>query len=172
MRNVLSLALLGAGLLITGCGDLLSLHALYTEQDNVFDPALEGRWENKDELLIVQRESPGYIATLQSKKTPSELLKYEVRLVEIKGVRFADILPVDAVGHMFVRVRVTDDQLRIAFFDTKWLRQQVPHEEADVAEGKKQAMLTAHTPELRSLVARYASEPKAFDDGMEFRRMK
>jgi hypothetical protein len=28
------------------CGELLSLHALYSKQDHVLDSALEGRWED------------------------------------------------------------------------------------------------------------------------------
>jgi hypothetical protein len=47
-------------LLTSGCGDLLSLHPLYTEQDRVFDAALEGRWEDNDNPLTVEREGAAY----------------------------------------------------------------------------------------------------------------
>ena len=165
-------AICGAALLITGCGDLLSLHTLYTEKDQVLDPTVEGRWEIEDDQILVERAASGYLMTLQSKKDPSESSKFEVHLVDIGGVRFADILPRDAIGHMFARVRVTGDQMRIAFLDSKWLRGQVPHDEADMSGGQKQAVLTAHTPELRKLVAKYASEARAYDEEMSFRRAK
>ncbi|MBK5292674.1 MAG: hypothetical protein JJE04_13470 [Acidobacteriia bacterium] len=61
MRQMPILALLGAGLLNTGCGDLLSLHSLYTAQDDVVDPALEGKWENKEEFVIVERATDCYL---------------------------------------------------------------------------------------------------------------
>ena len=41
-----------------------------------------------------------------SKKDRKELSRFEVHLVDIAGVRFADILPNDGIGHMFARVRV------------------------------------------------------------------
>jgi hypothetical protein len=155
---------------VAGCGDLLSLHALYTAQDRVFDAGLEGRWENEDVRLLVQREGDLYNVTWQS-RNPSESAKYEVHLVDINGVRFADALWVDAIGHMFLRVRVTEGRLHLAFFDSKWLRQRIPHEEADVDQGKKQAVLTAGTSQLRELVGRFAREPEAYDDNeLVFRR--
>jgi hypothetical protein len=163
MRNAAVLALLGPVLLLTGCGDLLSLHPLYTDRDRVFDLAVEGRWETDDDVLTVSREDDAYTVTLQSKKDPSERSQYEIHLVDIKGVRFADLLPAEGIGHMFLKVRVAEGQLHLAFLDSEWLRQRVPHEQAEVAKGEKQAVLTAPTPELRKLVEQYALEPKAYD---------
>ena len=173
MPSLGGLALLTSALLMVACGDLLSLHALYTTQDHVFDAALEGPWENEDDRLLVRREGDLYRVTWQSKKNPSDSAKYEVHLVDINGVRFADALWVEAIGHMFLRVRVTEGQLHLAFFDSKWLRQRISHEEADMDQGKKQAVLTAGTSQLRKLVGRFAREPKAYDDKeLAFRRSK
>src|SRR5262249_49573466 len=154
------LALLSAALLITGCGDLLSLHALYLPNEKVIDPAIEGKWENKDNLLTIERAADFYDVKLQSKKDPSESAKYEVRLANIGNIRFADLLSADIIGHMFLKVRVTGDQLHFAFFDSKWLRERIPHEEADLVNHGKQAVLTQQTAELRNLVAQFASQPK------------
>jgi len=174
MRRVPILAVLGTALLMAGCGDLLSLHALYTAQDNVADPALEGKWESKNDVLLIQRfarlASDFYEVKLQSKKNSSESAKYEVRLVDVGGVRFADLLSADTIGHMLLKVRVSGDQLHFAFFDSEWLRQRVPHEEVDLVNNRKQAVLTAKTPELRNLVAKYASERKAYNEEVTFRR--
>ena len=164
-RHVPIFAILGAMVLVTGCGDLLSLHALYTSQDRVLESALDGRWEDDDDPLTVQRAADGYNVILQSQKNPSESEKYQVRLVDIAGVRFADLLPEDQIGHMFLKVTVTGDQLRVAFFDSEWLRQRVRHEEADIENGRKRAVLTSPTSELRRVVAKYAAEPKAYDQG-------
>jgi hypothetical protein len=176
LASIRILALLVAAMLTAGCGDLLSLHALYTAQDNAVDPALVGKWENKDDVLLIERfsrlASDFYEVKLQSKKDPSESKKYEVRLVNIGGVRFADLLSADIIGHMILRVRVSGDQLDFAFFDSEWLRERIPHEKVDLANNRKQAVLTAKTPELRNLVAKYASEPKAYDEEVTFRRAK
>lgn len=150
-------------LLLTGCGELLSLHSLYTAQDAVFDTALEGRWESEDSHLLVERQGGFYNVTLLSKKNLDPPTKYEVHLVDINGVRFADLLEVGAIGHMFVRVRVVEGRLSLAFFDSAWLRQQVPHEGAEVEQGKTRAVLTIGTSQLRETVARFANDAKSYD---------
>ena len=172
MRKTLLLAALGSALLTSGCGDLLSLHPLYTEQDRVLDPALEGRWEDDDNLLTVTRDGTAYEIVFRSKGTPLEQQRYEMRLVDIGGVRMADILPTGGVvGHMFLRVRVSTGELRIAFFDSAWLRKRIPHEEARVAKGNIQAVLVARTPELRKQVRKYAGVPEAYDDEIRYGRV-
>lgn len=98
--------------------------------------------------------------------------EYEVHFVDIAGVRFADLLASDTIGHMFVKVRATENQLRFAFLDSEWLRQRIPHEQSPIENGRKRAVLIARTPELKKLVAKYASEPKAYDDEIVFTRMK
>jgi hypothetical protein len=171
VRKAVILAVLGSALLMTGCGDLLSLHPLYTGQDRVFDAALEGRWEDDDNLLTVERSGDSYEVVLKSKKDPSEKQTYEMHLVNIGGVRFADILPTGGIlGHMFLKVRVSASELRIAFFDSAWLRERIPHEDVLVAKGNRQAVLTAHTPELRKQVEKYAAAPEAYDDEIRYRR--
>lgn len=154
-----------------GCGDFLTLHALYTAQDRVFDSAIEGRWENDKLILQVERSGDLYHATLQPKSEPSEERDYNVYLVDIGGVRFADVLWTEAVGHMILRVRVTDGQLHLAFFDSEWLRNRVPHEEADMNNGGHQAVWIAPTRQLRAVVAKYARETRAYDsEDLVYRR--
>ena len=170
MRRLPIAAVLTMATLAAACGDLLSIHALYTAEDRITDPALEGLWQNDEDRLIVTREDDGYRAMLQNKKTPTDAKNYDVHLVDIAGVRFADLLEEDTIGRMIVRVRVADGQLRLAFMDTKWLRERVAHEEAVIGPHRTQAILTLRTPELREMVARYAKEPKAFDEETVFRR--
>jgi len=164
MRFLSAVAFLAAAFLTTGCGDLLSLHTLHLPQERVFDAALEGRWENDDDVLTVERAGDSYKVTLQSKQHPEESSKYEVYLVDLGGERFADILWTEAVGHMFLKTVVAGDQLRLTFLDSQWLRDRVPHEEADMDGGRKQAVLTARTGQLRDMVAKFAREPRAYDD--------
>jgi hypothetical protein len=45
----------------------------------------------------------------------------------------------------------------------------VPHDEADIELGNKQAILTVPTPELKKLVAKYAHEEKAYDKEIVFK---
>jgi hypothetical protein len=160
-----------ATLLNCGCGDLLSLHPLYTAQDRVLDPALEGRWENADNLLTVTRDGIAYQVTLQPKTSPSQPQEFEVRLLDLGGVRMADIIPTDGMlGHMFLRVRVAGGELRFAFLDSAWLRQRIGYEDVHVAKGNTQAVLIARTPELRKQVKKYVAAAQAYDDELVYRR--
>ena len=110
MRKALLLTALSSALFTSGCGDLLSLHPLYTEQDRVLDPALEGRWENADNLLTVTRDEIAYQVTLTPRTSPSQPQEFEMRLLDLGGVRMADIIPTDGMlGHMFLKVRVARD---------------------------------------------------------------
>lgn len=171
-RTIVPLCLVAA-LVTNGCGDLLSLHALYSSQTRVSDPAIEGRWENDDERLEVTRATDHYRITLQPSRPAGEGVKWEAALTDLNGVRFADLLAPDTVGHMFARVQVTASELRLAFLDSEWLRQRVPHEEADLQDSRKQAVLTATTPRLRRMLEKFAREPRAYDAQEHvWRRMK
>jgi len=165
-------AVLGTALLLTGCGDLLSLHPLYSKAQPLFDTAIEGRWESTDNILSIQRAGDLYELELRSRRDPpADPSRFEVNLVDIGGVRFADLLPIDQIGHMLVRVHLNGNELRLAFLDSEWLRQRVPHEDAEVDHNRTQAILVQKTPELRKLVARYANEPLAYDKEVSYRRV-
>ncbi|MEO8026126.1 MAG: hypothetical protein ABI823_06615 [Bryobacteraceae bacterium] len=156
--------------ILTGCGDLLSLHPIYTPQDKVFDAAYEGRWESDDDILTVKRSGEKYEFTLENKKPKGSPREYEAHLLDIRGVRFVDLIPATALGHMFAKVRLTGGELRISFFDTKWLRDRIPHEDAEVAGNESMPVVILKTGPLRKLVARYALEPKAYDKDLVYRR--
>jgi len=173
MRETRIGMLASAMLLSTGCGDLLSLHDVYTAQSQVLDPAIEGRWENDDNVLQVRHVEDAYQVELQAKSDPArEPSKMEMHLTDIGGVRFADVLPADQIGHMILRVRLNGDQLRIDFFDSAWLRQRIPHDEADIENRRKQAMLVQNTVRVRSLMAKFAREPMAYANETVYRRMR
>jgi hypothetical protein len=151
-------------LVASGCGDLLSLHSLDSPQTRVWDPAIEGRWDGKDEQLAVTRSGDHYQVILHSTRPVEEGNRWEATLTDLNGVRFADLLAPDTVGHMFARVQVNEHELRLTFFDSEWLRERVPHEEADLQDARKQAVLTASTPQLRKMLAKFAREARAFDN--------
>ena len=162
MRAALVALCLTLALVASGCGDLLSLHALSSPQMRVWDPAIEGHWQNEDQRLDVTREGDHYQVILHFPRNPEEP-RWEVTLTNLNGVRFADLLEPDTVGHMFAKVQVNASELRLMFFDSEWLRQRVPHEEADLQDARKQAVLTGSTPQLRRMFAKFVHDPRAFD---------
>ncbi len=172
IRQALSLAVVvAAALAACGCGDLLSLHPLYTAEDRILDPALEGRWENEDYRMTVTRDGPAYLVKHEPRSGPSEVQEYEMRLVDLGGVRMADIILTGGeLGHMFVRVRVSDGELRFAFLDSDWLRGRIKHEDVAVARGNTMAVLVARTPALRREVQKYANVAEAYDEELVYKR--
>jgi len=120
--------------------------------------------------MVVTRMGDRYEVLLQARPASGEPTKFELHLLDIQGVRFADIEGADQIGHMILRVRQAGGQLKIAFMDSKWLRETVPHDDADTELGAKQAILTVPTPELKKVVAKYAREEKAYDTEIIFNR--
>jgi hypothetical protein len=155
---------------MVGCGDLLSLHALYTKETQVFDPSIEGKWQNDDNSMVVTRMWDFYEVLLQGRPAHGDPTKFELHLLDIQGVRFADLEGADQIGHMILRVRQSGAQLHVAFMDSKWLRETVPHDDADTERGAKQAMLTVPTSQVKNLVAKYAKEERAYDKEIVFSR--
>jgi hypothetical protein len=139
------------------------LHSLSSAQTRVWDPAIEGLWNGKDEQLTVTRSGDHYRVILHSTRPVEEENRWEVTLTDLNGVRFADLLAPDTIGHMFARVQVDAGALRLTFFDSEWLRQRVPHEEADLQDARRQAVLTGSTPQLRRELGKFVREPRAFD---------
>jgi hypothetical protein len=172
LKRFLALSLLGSCIFLAGCGDLLSLYALYTPSTAVFDAAYEGKWENKDNTLTVQRSEDRYEVTLLAKYQGGEPGKFEMHFVDLHGVRFADLLPEDHIGHMILKVRVEGQRLHLAFLDSDWLRAHVPHEQADIDHNRKQAVLIQRTPQLQKLVDKYALEERAYDTEVVFDRVR
>ena len=170
MRRSKIALLLTIGVATTACGDLLSLHGLYKPESQVFDSTVEGAWEREDDRLFVQRSTDGYSVRAEDKRDASDVLRYEVHLADVNGVRFADLRQEDTIGHMLVRVRVVNGELRLAFLETAWLRDRIPHESADVERGQTRTVLTIPTEKLRELVSRFALEPRAYGGELVFRR--
>jgi len=153
----------------TGCGDLLSLHPIYTAQDQKFDPVVEGRWESDDDVLIVKRASNAYEFTIQGKRFGKVAAReYEAHLVDIGGVRFVDMIPTQSLGHMFAKLRVSGGKMTINFLDSKWLIEKIPHEMSEVAKNETMPVVTMKTEALRMVVTQYAAEAKAYDKDMVF----
>jgi hypothetical protein len=177
MSRTLGAAVLMSTLALTGCFELPSLHALYTAEDHVLDPALEGRWENNDAQLVVEREGDFYTATWTWMagvvEEPSVPINITARLLDLGGVRLADVfVGAHGIGHHCFHVQVTDGELHLESFDSKWLLQRISHAEADLDNGKTMAVLITRTSSLRKLVGRWARDPQAFDARNEliFRR--
>ena len=174
--------LFAAVLLLAGC--VPSLHPLFTPQDLVFDPGLTGQWRLDDARWEFTRAGDHYRLVMREKKErPSFVTAY---LLDLDGVRYLDLIPDKLPGnsfqagylaplHSFYRVWRNGDRLKLGGLDADWLKQAIARGSVSIPHVVRggDLLLTAPTPELQTLVKRFADDPKAFpNSGDEFRRSR
>jgi hypothetical protein len=162
-----------AVLLMTGCGSMVSISPLYSDGNAIQEPGLVGTWQagDGDDILVIRpADNKAYQVLYTSMKDASPTMLFQVRLVELQGVRFADVMRNTAgwtiPGHCFAKVALAGDTLKFSFLDSDWLKEQI--------QGLKQGELTVlpdSTASLQQMVSKYANEPRALDAETEFQRL-
>ena len=193
MRLLRILIALGILTLSTGCQQIVSLHPLYTEEDLVSEPALEGFWvlEGNGEFAMIKATgSDSYQITY----TMTEIFKgggesqYEAHLVRLGDHLFLDIFPDERAmeelsdkqvgypiiwGHTFLRIEIEEDVLRVTFLESEWMEKKIRSEELKLVhelKGGDLIVIAAPTRELQAFFAKYGDDSKAFHDPGEFHR--
>lgn len=184
---------------LSASGCLRSVHKLYTENDLVYEPALEGQWEEGEgkslwtftrdgqkryELLYRQRVTDQNVPGRGDFTVPA---KFEAHLVRLGKHLFLDLFPKDVVSrndlfavhvipaHTFSRVELSKSTLRLAMLDHEWFKRMIDEGRLAVMYEeieKGQYVLTAKTPDIQKLVVTYAEDPDAFSDPTELTRTK
>lgn len=174
MRFTLWLAVLAGVAGMTGCAPSVAIHPLYSAQDLVSDPALEGSWTARaGEVWRIQKSGDAYdVAVVQGDSTDAST--FRVHLLRLGGYEFVDVAAksdpdIGVAGHMFGKIRIDGDDLYVAMIDEGWLKQMAEARLAPqfvVGEGK-QIILTAPTSELQAFVLMHAADPGAWEDDAE-----
>ncbi len=157
---------------MTGCSSVVTLNPVYSgDREVVQDLPIEGVWADGDDNWEIRREGNGYTVTQENEH-------FKAHMTAIGGDRYLDIEPVDAPAltvavHMIVKVRMEQDNLCVAIMDSEWLRDQLktifPMHSVQRGDG---LLLTAETAELRRMVERYGSDPRAFGDTETMARVR
>jgi hypothetical protein len=178
--------------LLASC--VYSVHPLDQGKPSVVASNLAGTWTAKDEdgkleLMTIEEPAPGeYEATFTSPDS-GRRFRYKVRLARLGELVFADVqlmgevkgesveeLPVGAAAlHMFFKVSLTGDQFGISLIDPQWLKEQFDAHKLSLAHeefGDSTIILTAQSPQLRTLLLEVGANPKAFPDNALFTRKK
>jgi hypothetical protein len=173
MRNLFLLLALPAALLLTGCGPMMSVHPLYTDQDLANDLPLAGRWtdEEGEAIAVVKAEENGYrVLWFADDSGSGEVERFDVHLVRVGDSRFLDVMlqqqnAFTIPGHLFVKVWFEGDVLCLGMLKEDWLSSQ-PDFPAHTKVGSQPSriVLTTATPDLQAWIKRYAHEARAFDD--------
>ncbi|HMD49895.1 MAG TPA: hypothetical protein VKG79_12380 [Bryobacteraceae bacterium] len=168
-----------AAVLLTGCGDLLSVEGLANKGNTVFDPTLVGAWNSGDAVIIVQAgddQSYGiHWLGAEGTQTP-QIVRMEGRLVKLGEQRMLDLTAADPGAfaipcHVFLRVRPVKEGLKVQFVDSKWIREQVPGSLASFMQDNH-PVLTAPAPQVEAFLLKFGFDERALDDPMLLRPLK
>ena len=171
-------------LLLAAC--VPSLNPLYTSNQLVFDPGLEGTWVEKEghnTWVIRKGEDKGYEIRYTEDGVPAG---FEGQLVELGDHLFLDLYPAEPEirndfykghlirAHTFGRIRREGDRMRVAMLDPDWLepllaRKQVRLEHVRIEDD---IVLAAPTAALQEFLLKHVTDPKAFSDPVELIRQK
>jgi len=167
---------------ITGC-ITTSIHPLYTPSDLIFDPALLGVWEEREnpqetwafeksgekEYRLVTRDSDGNTG------------EFRAHLLKLGDARFLDLFPHRKAldfhqahlqpVHSFLKIVEAGPGLQLSLLDLEWLStllketpQAIRHERTSPGAEDEGIILTASTKELQAFVLKHLNTPGAFGD--------
>jgi len=177
MKPRLLLLIVGACLFLIGCPSY-SLHPLYTDQDAVVEPALEGTWVfpdpgDEEEITFKKASDHEYsMAIFHPDTKVSET--YKVHLVRLGGQLFMDFIadeqtipgvklegPLGVIAtHMIAKVKVTGDNLAYATLEEDKIREHNPTGDArldyQITDGD--VLVTAPTDALRRYIAAHTED--------------
>ena len=161
----LILALAGT-LLFTGCSDLISLHAFVTDKEAALDPRLVGVWAGEDDLYIVRQDGNGYTIS-HADKSASTVYKLKARMLKVGEARILDLTPFEedpfqVPAHTPMRIWMEGATLRMAFLDSKWLREQASAHLAVEGSGDRQ-LITSPGEEVKRFLITYGADDRAFE---------
>jgi hypothetical protein len=171
-------------LLILFVGCIPSLHALYTDQDVIYDPALLGTWytgEGQSNFVFARADDKSYKAVYTDKDGKTG--EFTIHLLELKNTKFLDFYPIgDSItqsdfykghlvpAHSFMRVDAIGPKLILCDMDYDWMKKYLEanptalaHELIDEnsSGSDKELVLTASTADLQAFVLAHVN-----DDGL------
>jgi hypothetical protein len=172
-------AVLGVAMLSSGCL-VLSLQPAYEAQSVIFDDALVGLWENRDDgakAAVERGEWRSYKVTytdrFATRAFQGNLTKIgAVTFLDLTEMRGADPGPYLVPVHGLFRVTVDGDTLTAAPIDYAWftraMAQKVVARLNPAMDDRRNAVMTATTGEVRRWLTRTPAD--AFGAPMLFKR--
>ena len=164
-------------LILSGCAPT-SVHPLYSDDDAVVEPALEGTWidaDKPDDAPIVLKKSGdhAYTMTIGDPDTKSEQ-NFNVNLVRLGNELYLDMafsdqkvlgtkldLPLGAFpAHEIVKLRVAGDELAYAMLDSEQIQKQNQWDSLPLllTDGDQATLITAPTADLRHYITIHADD--------------
>ena len=164
-------------ILLTGC--IPSFYSLYTDNDLVLEPKLNGSWagEKKSELWTFQLNTVSQIYKVTYTDDSSTAV-FQGGLVKLGGELFMDTYP-DRKNdlnpllemhlvpmHYIFRIRLSGDQLWLVPMNDGSLEKMLKNKKNKLKyeTDDDQFILTTPTKELQAFIAKNAANPELFDE--------
>lgn len=184
--------------LLAGCAPQDSLFPLFLESDAVFDPQILGTWtvqagsglkgdEDKRQALFAKGERERtYEVTIPNLDQGTAFISH-ARLVKLGNYLFIDLGSPDlehskanfigypaVTSHVFGRVFLNGDSMRIAFLSDQWIKDHAKEGNLTLPSitGPDGILLTAKTEELREFAIEHAEDTEVFSERFLFERKK
>ncbi len=189
-RNIIILLI--TTLFFSGCV-VYSFYPLYTEKDLFANEILTGEWTDDDgtqwnfehsyigEKVLENIDSTSYVLNLVDKDSLKS--EFNVHIIQLGGNYFLDFYLEDFLGddnldlasfhiipvHTFAKLTVTNNQLKINWFDQGWLEDLIKENKIRIHHEKNDdyILLTAKPGELQKFVTKYINSEEAYKEGME-----
>jgi hypothetical protein len=170
-------------LLLSGCGDLLSVYPLATAETAVFDAGLTGEWlcadkDCSDVALIRAGSSQKKDYDIVWIPDKGEALRLKGQLAKVGDRLVFDLIAVKQTdlaipAHFFLLVEKTADGVKFHWLDSEWLRSQVISRNglAHVIEDDK-PVITAGSAEINAFLAKFGLDARAVSGSMSFKPVK
>ena len=180
---------------LSGC--VLSLQPLFTDKEQIYDPALDGVWQIKDSGrtytdkggIFTLRWFPDgkfYFLKTELKDQPNGGFNAVLgivgtnRFLQLAPQPPKEIHPKSFYGGHFIqaysfwKVQLEKDTLSLSSLDYEWIERMDKEKKLDLKHEKrgKFIILTASTDELKTFVSKYADDKSAFSDVLSFERKK
>jgi hypothetical protein len=154
-----------------------SLHPIYTDEDAVVEPALEGTWgvdRDDNAELVFERSGDDEYTLAISCPDSKALQNYKVHLVPLDGQLFMDLVfenqtvegtkveePVGAFNaHLILKVNISRDDLAYATLEDDAIRKPVipGSTPLDYDHSDEGLLVTAQTDALRDYISAHAED--------------
>lgn len=189
MRALLLPFIASCSLALSGCSAVYSVHPLYTNEDAVEEPALEGKWTNNtdkgDEVLCIQKSDGTEYNLVVSSPSARIIVLYKLNLLRLNDQLFADMIfksqlvdrmeagvPLGTIfNHVIVKLDVSATDLAYAALDAdvieKQNREGLPP--LDYIATDDAMLLTGSTEDLRHYISVYGD--RIFTSQGHYQRM-
>jgi hypothetical protein len=164
----LVLALAGT-LLCAGCSEMISLHPFVADGEAVQDARLPGVWvdgnDSDNPMFVVRQDGSGYSINHSDKSSPA-VYKLKAKMLKVGDVRILDLTPAEEdafqiAAHTPMRVWTEGATLRMAFLDSKWLREKASAQLATQQAGDR-LLITSPQEDVTRFLLTYGGDDRAY----------